>query len=158
MSLRKSPTLTPARIEASRRNAQKSTGPRTARGKSQSRMNGLRTGSRSALRRDLFMRLFDAPPYGIDKVAHAILTPEQAVHPMFSRIVDEFRCAEIEVVLEQRRILDRCDARKSTGGFDGAFSNGPAVAERARNRDQPGSAEKPAKRFISKRRAKLECY
>ena len=49
MSLRKSPTLTPARIEANRRNAQKSTGPRTARGKGQSRMNSLRTGERSRL-------------------------------------------------------------------------------------------------------------
>jgi hypothetical protein len=44
MSLRKSPTLTPARIEANRRNAQKSTGPRTARGKAQVRFNALKTG------------------------------------------------------------------------------------------------------------------
>ena len=44
MSLRKSPTLTPARIEANRRNAEQSTGPRTARGKAQSRMNSLRRG------------------------------------------------------------------------------------------------------------------
>jgi hypothetical protein len=53
MPLRKSFTLTPARIEANRRNAQKSTGPRTARGKVQSRMNGLRDGGRSPLYRDL---------------------------------------------------------------------------------------------------------
>ena len=33
MSLRKSPTLTPALLEANRRNARKSTGPRTARGR-----------------------------------------------------------------------------------------------------------------------------
>ena len=131
MSLRKSPTLTLARIEASRRNAQKSTGPRTSRGKSQSRMNSLRTGGRSPLRRDLLLALLDAPPYFIDKVAQAILTREQAVHPMFSQIVDLFRQAEIEVVLGQRRILDRWDARKSTGDFIGPFGNGPAVAERA---------------------------
>jgi hypothetical protein len=48
MSLRKSPTMTPARLEANRRNAQKSTGPRTARGKAQSRMSGLKHGGRSS--------------------------------------------------------------------------------------------------------------
>jgi hypothetical protein len=50
-----SPTMTPARLEANRRNgrnARKSTGPRTAQGKSQSRLNSLREGNRSALRRD----------------------------------------------------------------------------------------------------------
>ena len=57
MSLRKSPTLTPARLEANRRNAQKSTGPRTARGKSQSRMNSLRTGGHFALYRAGFLLL-----------------------------------------------------------------------------------------------------
>ena len=53
MPLRKPFTVSPARIEANRRNAQKSTGPRTARGKVQSRMNGLRDGGRSPLYRDL---------------------------------------------------------------------------------------------------------
>ena len=53
MSLRKSPTMTPARIEAYRRNARKSTGPRTERGKAQSRMNRLKLGTRSAFRRRL---------------------------------------------------------------------------------------------------------
>jgi len=43
MSLRKSPTMTPARLDADRRNAQKLTGPRAARGKAQVRMNGLRS-------------------------------------------------------------------------------------------------------------------
>ena len=36
--------MTPARLAANRRNARKSTGPRTARGKAQSRMNGLKSG------------------------------------------------------------------------------------------------------------------
>jgi len=43
MSLRKSPTLTPSRHDANRRNAHKSTESRTARGKAQSRMNSLRS-------------------------------------------------------------------------------------------------------------------
>jgi hypothetical protein len=47
VSLRKSPTLTPALLAANRRNAKKSTGPRTARGKAWSRLNSLRHGCHS---------------------------------------------------------------------------------------------------------------
>ena len=47
MSLRKSPTRTPALLAANRANARKSTGPRTARGKSFVRLNALRHGRRS---------------------------------------------------------------------------------------------------------------
>jgi hypothetical protein len=49
MSLRKPFMLTPARIEANRRDAQKSTGPRTARGKVWSGINAGRDGGRSPL-------------------------------------------------------------------------------------------------------------
>jgi hypothetical protein len=41
MSMRKSPTLISARLDANRHNAQKSRGPRTARGTAQARMNSL---------------------------------------------------------------------------------------------------------------------
>jgi len=98
MSLRKSPTLTSARLEANRRNAKKSTGPRTAQGKGQSRMNSLRTGGRSALHENFFLLLLDAPPCCVDRVAQALLTPEQAAHPLFAETVDMFRRAENEVV------------------------------------------------------------
>ena len=47
MSLRKSPTRTPAFLEAIRRNAQKSTGPWTVQGKAQSCLNRLKTGEHS---------------------------------------------------------------------------------------------------------------
>jgi hypothetical protein len=46
MSLRKSPTRTPAFLEAIHRHAQKSTGPWTVRGKAQSCLNRLKTGAR----------------------------------------------------------------------------------------------------------------
>jgi hypothetical protein len=49
MSLRKPPTIAPARIEANRSNAQKSTRPRTVRGKAQVRFNALKTGVHSQL-------------------------------------------------------------------------------------------------------------
>ncbi len=94
MSLRKSPTLTPARIEANRRNAKKSTGPRTAQGKSQSRMNGLSTGLHSSFYYDFVMAMVEAPPNSVDKTAAAVLTPEQARHPKVIEMVEVCRWAE----------------------------------------------------------------
>ena len=44
MSLRKSPTRSPALLAANRANAQKSTGPRTLRGKAQVTLNALKHG------------------------------------------------------------------------------------------------------------------
>ena len=44
MALLKPRLMTQARLAANRRNARKSTGSRTARGKAQSRMNGLKSG------------------------------------------------------------------------------------------------------------------
>jgi hypothetical protein len=44
MPLRQPPTLTPALLAANRRNAQKSTGPRTEEGKRRVRLNGLKHG------------------------------------------------------------------------------------------------------------------
>ena len=109
MLLRKSP-MTPARLEANRRNAQKSTGPRTARGKSQSRLNGMRSGARSRLCHDLLLVLSDAPPGAIVKTARAALTPAQARHPLFAQLVEIFRQSEIEVALRYRRPLPARDS------------------------------------------------
>jgi hypothetical protein len=114
MSLRKSPTLTPARLEANRRNAGKSTGPRTARGKAQSRINGLRTGGRSALFEDLFLSLFNAPTGAVDRTARAKLTAEQAAQPLFAEAVDMFRQAETEVVEGFAWQFARSDLRTPT--------------------------------------------
>ncbi|HEV2178231.1 MAG TPA: hypothetical protein VGW33_13685 [Terriglobia bacterium] len=44
MSLRKSPTMTPARLAANRANAAQSTGPRTAAGKNRVRWNAIKKG------------------------------------------------------------------------------------------------------------------
>jgi hypothetical protein len=86
--------MTPARLEANRRNARKSTGPRTAQGKSQSRLNSLREGNRSALMRDAVLAFLQAPPYSVEEVALAILTPAQTFHPLFADIVEIARWAE----------------------------------------------------------------
>jgi hypothetical protein len=104
MSLRKPFTMTPARLDANRRNAEKSTGPRPGRGKAQVRMNGLRGGGRSRLYRGLLLTLLHAPPGAVDETARAILTPEQAVHPLCAELVEMSRQAEIDVGQENRRL------------------------------------------------------
>jgi hypothetical protein len=59
LSLRKSPTRTPAFLEAIRRNVQMSTGPRIRRGKAQSCLNRLKTGERSRVYRRLWYETFE---------------------------------------------------------------------------------------------------
>jgi hypothetical protein len=103
MSLRKNP-MTPARLEANRRNAQKSTGARTARGKSQSRMNRLRSGGRSRLYGDLLKALMDASPCAVLETARTILTPAQMSHPLFAELVEIFCQAEAGVALRYGRL------------------------------------------------------
>jgi hypothetical protein len=117
MSLSKPRTVSPARIAANRRNAQKSTGPRTAQGKAQSRMNGLREGNRSRYYLNLMLTLLKAPPCSVDKTAKAILTPEQAVHPLFADLVETFRQAEAEVVEETRELYAKLEASKKKNSF-----------------------------------------
>jgi hypothetical protein len=102
MSLRKPPTMTPARLEANRRNATKPTGPRTARGKVQSRLNGLRKGNRSTAYRDLLRAIMYAPPGMVGPTARGLLTPEQALHPLFADLVEVACEAEIEVCADCR--------------------------------------------------------
>jgi len=102
MSLLKPCALSPARIAANRRNARKSTGPRSPRGKAQSRLNSLRKGGRSRLYRDLMRKLMDAPPGGVARTARAALTPELAAHPLFAGLARAFCQAEVEVALTRR--------------------------------------------------------
>jgi hypothetical protein len=83
MSLRKSPTMTAARLEANRRNAKKSTGPRTARGKAQVRFNALKSGGRSRHYQNLRMTFYYARP-GAVLGPYSFLTPEMARHPLFA--------------------------------------------------------------------------
>ena len=104
MSLLKPLAMTPARLAANRRNAQKSTGPRTPRGKAQSRMNGLRNGGGSRLYLDVMEALVCAPPGAVDKMAQAVLTPELAAHPLFVELVDLACLAENGKPLVSRQL------------------------------------------------------
>jgi hypothetical protein len=102
MSLRKSPTLTPGLLESQRRNAQKSTGPRTARGKAWVRLNHLRHGAHSSEYRSFVEALLNAPPGRVGVTAQALLASKLAPHPMFREIAEISIQAEIELCQEHR--------------------------------------------------------
>jgi hypothetical protein len=95
MSLRKSPTLTPALLAANRRNAQKSTGPRTRRGKAWSSLNRMKEGGRSRDYREFFRALLDAPVGGMEAVVENYLGSRLAVHPHYRDIADVFIQVEL---------------------------------------------------------------
>jgi len=124
MSLRKSPNLTPALVAANRRNAQKSTGPRSVGGKAQTRMNALRTGKYSRLRHELWWALLDAPPGGVERRARAMVTPEMAWNPLFSEVA--------EIVIQAER--DMCGAtRHSFGSYEREIEGDFGVSDQSRN-------------------------
>jgi len=83
MSLRKSPTLTPALLASNRLNAKKSTGPRTAQGKAWSRLNRLRKGGRSQEYMDFVSALLFAPPGRMRETAQLLLDSKPAPHRSF---------------------------------------------------------------------------
>jgi hypothetical protein len=93
--------MTPARLEAHRRSAQKSTGPRTARGKAQWRMNARKNGRRSSLHRQLLIALLNAEPGEIEAAAQSVLTPEQPRHPLFAQELEIAREAEIGLIQQR---------------------------------------------------------
>ncbi len=101
MSLRKSPTVTPASLKANRRNARKSTGSRALRGKAQSGLNALRTGLSLPLCDDLCCALIDARPGAVEQTA-VIVTPETAAHHVFAETVEAFRQLETEINLRDK--------------------------------------------------------
>jgi hypothetical protein len=40
----------------------------------------------------------------VDQTARAVMTPELAAHPLFAELVEVFRQAEIEIVLDMRHL------------------------------------------------------
>ena len=84
-------TVTPARLAANRRAARKSTGPRTAEGKSRSSLNAFRDGCRSKTL-DLLLRvLAEAAPGGVLRMASQKMTAAQRSLPNVASILDVFR-------------------------------------------------------------------
>ena len=78
-----------ARLAVHRRNAKRSAGPRTARGKAFSGMNSLAARSRSPHFCAPFFALPDASPgVSVDRVPEMFLTSEPASHPTFAELTD----------------------------------------------------------------------
>jgi hypothetical protein len=106
MSLRKSPTLTPALLASNRRNAQKSSGPRTAQGKAWSRLNHLRYGTRSSEYINFLEALLDAPVGRVGATADALLSSKPVLHPLFMEAAELGVETEIYLIKEflRRRV------------------------------------------------------
>jgi hypothetical protein len=111
MSLRKPPTMTPARLEANRRNATKSTGPRTLRGKAQVRFNALKNGNHSRLYWDFRMSLLFLPPCAV-LGPRKFLTPEMARHQLFAEALETAIWAETQTCLMNRELNSRAKPRR----------------------------------------------
>jgi hypothetical protein len=111
MSLRKSPTLTPALLEACRRNARKSRGPRTPRGKANVRMNALKGRGRSELYRKFFEAIYFAPPGGVTGMARRLLTPDLARLEKFRTFAEV--AIECELPAKERLRVLRRDFRET---------------------------------------------
>ena len=103
MSLRKSPTRTPALLAANRRNAQHSTGPRTARGKAWSCRNHFRTGGDSPEYRNSLHTLMNAPPGRMRPVAETLLRGLEVQHPLFTELAKLAVQVEIDICADARR-------------------------------------------------------
>jgi hypothetical protein len=97
MSLRKSPTLTPALLAANRQNAKRSTGPRTAQGKAWSRLNRLRNGWRSQEFMNFLMALHFAPLDRMRVTAQALLDSKPAPHRLFQEAAEIGMQADIGI-------------------------------------------------------------
>ncbi len=100
MSLRKSPTLTPALLASNRRNSRKSTGPRTARGKAFSRLNRLRHGQRSPEYVQFFKAVLDAPLGEVGRTVRTFFMSREVIHPMFVEFAETAVRADREICKE----------------------------------------------------------
>jgi len=99
-------------LEANRRNSLKSTGPRTARGKAQSRLNAMRHGSCSPTYSKLWRALLDAPPgYPVAKTLCSMLTEVEYSHPVYGDLAEvHFEMEEQDQAYSRR--IERARERK----------------------------------------------
>jgi hypothetical protein len=121
MSLRKSPTLTPALLASNRRNARKSMGPRSTPGKAISRLNRFRHGMRSPEFVSFFKALHDAPLGEVAMTARTFFRSQLVTHPLFVELAQSLVQADIEVCRERVWTLRK---RKEEWGQSRTFKAG----------------------------------
>ena len=115
MSLRKSPTLTPALLASLRRNAQKYTRPRSAPGKAKSRLNRLRHGRRPREFMALWSALLEAPPGQVVATARRLLASGSLQHPL---VLDTMaRWIQVEMEMRQERAWLRTEENQKKNSF-----------------------------------------
>jgi len=90
MSLRKSPTVNSAALAANRRNATRSTGPRTAAGKSRARRNALRHGRRAAsdVSCETMLALGENPEE-FENLYQTLLRAYEPADPLWAKLVED---------------------------------------------------------------------
>jgi hypothetical protein len=137
MSLRKSPTLTPALLAACRGNAQKSTGPRTSQGKAQVRMNALRRGGRSQVLRGFLEAMVYAPLGGVEGVVRRMLTPDLARQEVFATWAQCGIEAELPERERGRRILALCRRPKKRDSLLSCDQSGNVIENTAYSQATP---------------------
>jgi hypothetical protein len=128
MSLLKPRVMTPARRAANRRNASRSTGPRAARGKAISKLNGMRHGHCSPAYRRFWLALLEAPPgTPVATTVGTLLTREETDNPVFADLIDVHYEMELEDRAYAQRVRRRAGRalRDPERSLEAAENNGP---------------------------------
>ncbi|MDR3676424.1 MAG: hypothetical protein P4N24_13105 [Acidobacteriota bacterium] len=132
MSLVKPRVMTPARWAANRRNALKSTGPRTARGKAASKLNGLRHGHCSPIYRQFWLALLEAPPGPpVATTIRTLLMREETGNPVFAELIDVRYGMELEdqAYAQRLRRLSRRALRDPERSLEAVENNGSSQSQ-----------------------------
>jgi len=111
ISLGRPLTITRAALEGNRRNTQKSTGPRTARGKAWSRPNGLSTGEYSLVLPSLFSAQTFAQSGRVEGAVRAIMASELIAQPLFAAALEGTHRQDRELIAQLRRTCGRREKR-----------------------------------------------
>jgi len=101
------------------------------RGKAQSCLNRLKTGGRSRVYRQLWLGLLHAPPCAVERTASALLTREQAAHPVFAELVGLSLWAESMTAMDERRLRELVAAKQTAWTASENEAQEPAGAEEA---------------------------
>jgi hypothetical protein len=101
------------------------------RGKAQSCLNRLKTGARSRVYRRLWLGLLDAPPCAVEPTTRALLTREQAAHPVFAELVDLSLWAESMTAMDNRQFRQFVAAKQTEWAGGENEPQKPAGAEEA---------------------------
>ena len=147
MSLRKTPELTPELLEAARRNAQQATGPRTAAGKENVKMNAVKHGMYSAdENHQLTMLALGEDPQEFEALEQELLTTYGPGDALWRRQIEDLaklywrrqRLERVAQTLVFQRVCGSCCQKQPVNGQNtiraGRPAQPPAVISHTRPR------------------------